>query len=482
MTQKLHNANESSSGNPVIPARTRWAILAVILAADVLDLLDATITNIAAPTITTDLGGGPGLVQWLGASYALALGVLLVPGGRLGDKYGRRRLFLLGLTGFLAASLACGLAPNPTTLVLARLTQGAFGALVIPQGFGILGATWPRDQIGKAFALFGPAMGLSAVGGPILAGFLVDADIAGLGWRPMFLINLLLGGAALLAAVRLLPQDTGDDSVSVDVPGAVLLAGAMLGLLGGLIEGSTRGWTTSQPLPLPLLLLLLGLASFAAFCHRQRTAAHPLIEPTLLHNRGFAAGLTLGVVAFAATAGLLYVLSLFLQQGLGRTPTGTALALIPLTIGIVITSIACHGLIHTHGRRLVYAGLLTLLTGCAWLLLLIHNSGTSTGSWPLIPPLLILGMGMGACFGTVYDVTIGDIAPTEAGSASGSLNAVQQLANALGAATVTTVYFHTPTDTPHATTLSLLTVTAALALCLPLVRLLPHQPQPDQHH
>ncbi|NNN38320.1 MFS transporter [Streptomyces sp. S3(2020)] len=477
----MHDADNNSPQPPPLPARTRWAILAVILAADVLDLLDATITNIAAPTITADLGGGPGLVQWLGASYALALGVLLVPGGRLGDRYGRRRLFLLGLAGFVVASLACGLAPDPTTLVLARLAQGAFGALVIPQGFGILGATWPRDQIGKAFSLFGPAMGLSAVGGPILAGFLVDADVLGLGWRPMFLINLLLGGAALLAAARLLPRDPGDRTVSVDIRGAVLLTGALLGLLGGLIDASAGGWTGGWT-GRPPILLACGLALFAAFCHRQRTAPHPLIEPTLLRNRGFAAGLTLGVVAFAATAGLLYVLSLFLQQGLGRSPTGTALALIPLTIGIVIASIACHGLIHTHGRRLVPAGLLTLLTGCAWLTLLIHRSGTHTGTWSLVPPLLILGIGMGTCFGTVYDITIGDIAPTEAGSASGSLNAVQQLANAIGAAAVTSVYFRTTGDTTHATTVSLLTVAAALTVCLPLVALLPRRAQENEHH
>ncbi|MFE9454330.1 MFS transporter [Streptomyces sp. NPDC006739] len=136
MTQILHDV-----GKPAAPsARARWAILGVVLAADVLDLLDSTITNIAAPTITHDLGGGPGLVQWLGASYTLALGVLLVPGGRLGDKYGRRRLFLAGLAGFLAASLACGLAPDPAVLVVARPAQGACGALVVPQGFGILNA------------------------------------------------------------------------------------------------------------------------------------------------------------------------------------------------------------------------------------------------------------------------------------------------------------------------------------------------------
>ncbi|MGW3917025.1 MFS transporter [Streptomyces sp. NPDC005070] len=473
MTQILHDTKETS-GHP--PSRIRWAVLGVVLAADVLDLLDGTITNIAAPTIAHDLGGGTALIQWLGASYALALGVLLVLGGRLGDKYGRRRLFLTGLAGFTAASVACGLAPTPGTLVTARLVQGAFGALVIPQGFGILGATWPRDQIGKAYSLFGPVMGLSAVGGPILAGLIVDADLAGLGWRPMFLINLVLGGAALLAAARLLPHDTGDRATTVDVPGSVLLGATMLALLTGIVEGSAHGWGV-----LPVLLLLAGLALFAGFCHRQRTAPSPLIKPSLLHNRGFTSGLVIGVVFFAAVAGLLYVVSLFLQQSLGRSPAGAALALMPLSAGIVIASIACYRLIGRLGRRLVLLGFLVTLAGTAHLLALVTVSGTDTGGWALVPPLLVIGLGMGACFGSLYDVTIGDIEPAEAGSAGGSLGAVQQLANALGAAAVTTVYFRADGGGTHATTMSLTVVAAITLLCCPLVRLLPLK-APEQHH
>ncbi|MEU1121158.1 MULTISPECIES: MFS transporter [unclassified Streptomyces] len=462
-----------------LSARKRWAVLAVVLAADVLDLVDATITNVAAPSIAEDLDGGPALIQWLGASYALALGVLLVVGGRLGDKYGRRRLFLLGLTGFTLASLACGLAPTPGTLVVARLTQGAFGALVIPQGFGILGATWPREQIGKAFSLFGPVMGLSAVGGPVLAGFLVDADLGGLGWRPMFLINLVLGGGALLAAVRLLPKDGGEATTSVDGLGSALLGATMLGLLAGLIEGSTNGWSR----PAPALLLIGGLVALALFRRRQTTAPSPLIQPSLLRNRGFTSGLALGIVFFAAVSGLLYVISLFLQQGLGRSPTGTALGLLPLSAGIVVASIACYRLIGRFGRGLVLAGLLITLAGTGWLLALTAVSGTEAGTWALVPPLLVVGFGMGTCFGTVYDVTIGDIAPAEAGSASGSLSAVQQLANAVGAATVTTVFFQTMDDgAAHAMTVSLVVVAGVTLLCLPLVRLLPRRAQEDPHH
>ncbi|GAA4220143.1 EmrB/QacA subfamily drug resistance transporter [Streptosporangium album] len=469
-----HPATAAQTFSP----RKRWAVLAVILSADVLDLLDSTITNIAAPTIAEDLHGGEALIQWLGAGYALALGVLLVAGGRLGDRYGRRRLFLIGITGFTLASIACGLAPAPGAIIVARLVQGAFGALLIPQGFGILGAVFPRDQIGKAFSAFAPVMGISAVGGPLLAGVLIDADILGLGWRSMFLINIVLGGIAILAAAKLLPEDTGDPDVAVDGIGSGLLAAAMLGLLSGLITGSTSGWTL-----VPIALVVGGTVFFGLFCHRQRTAESPLIKPSLLGNRGFTSGLILGVVFFAAVSGILYALSLFMQNGLGYPPLNAALGLAPIAVGIVIASIASYRLIGRLGRDLVLIGLAITLTGTGWLLALVLTAGTTVGAWALVPPVLIIGLGMGTCFGTIYDVTIGDIGPREAGSASGSLSAVQQLSNAIGAAVVTTVYFTALADggEARAMTHSLAAVAAVTVVCCGLVRLLPRKALPQDH-
>ncbi|MGK5557950.1 MFS transporter [Actinomadura kijaniata] len=440
--------------------RRRWAILAVVLFASVLDLLDATITNIAAPSIAADLGGGEALVQWLGASYALAMGVLLVVGGRLGDRYGRRRLFLAGVTGFTVASVACGLAFDPASAVVFRLAQGAFGALLIPQGFGILGAVFPRDEIGRAFGVFAPALGLSAVCGPVLAGFLIDADVLGLGWRVMFLINIVLGGLAVALAVRLLPRDDGDRAVGIDGPGSALLAATMLGLLYGLIDGSAHGWTA-----FPVGCLALGAVFLVLFALRQRTAAAPLIEPSLLANRGFTSGLVLGLVFHAAVSGLLLVLSLYLQNDLRRTPAQAALGLTPVAVGIILASLAAHRFIARLGRRLVLVGLLLTLTGALGTLAAVE---TAPGSWLLSLPVLVTGLGMGTCFGTLYDVTLGDVAPAGSGSASGSLSAVQQLANSIGAAAVTTVYFHTGGVTP-----SLAVVAALTFACCGLVRLMP---------
>ena len=319
----VHAPSKPADGASRLPAAA-WLVLGIVLVADIMDLLDATITTIAAPTISSSLHGGPGLIKWLGASYALALGVLLVTGGRLGDKYGRRRTFLIGIAGFTAASLACGLAWDPPSIIVARLVQGAFGALLIPQGFGILGSVFPREHIGKAFSAFGPILGLSAVGGPLLAGLLIDANLFGLGWRPMFLINIVLGAAGLAAGLRLLPRDVGDRAVRIDALGSALLAACMLGLLFGLIQGSTDGWTAA-----PIAALAAGVIFFAAFAQRQRTAAAPLIKPSLLRNRGFTAGLILGLVFFATVAGLLYAVSLFLQRGAGYSPERAAVTVRP---------------------------------------------------------------------------------------------------------------------------------------------------------
>ena len=198
------------------------AILAVVLIADILDLMDSTITNIAAPSIARQLGGGASLIKWLGAGYALAMGVLLVIGGRLGDRYGKRRIFLIGISGFTAASALCGLSIDPAMIIVGRLIQGGFGALMIPQGISILMATFSRAQLPRAFSVFGPAMGVSAVLGPIVAGFVISANIAGLDWRPVFLINIVLGLVGLIAATKLLPHDQPTSHDAIDAVGATL--------------------------------------------------------------------------------------------------------------------------------------------------------------------------------------------------------------------------------------------------------------------
>ncbi|MEU4192184.1 MFS transporter [Kribbella sp. NPDC026611] len=464
----------------VRPASSRlmWAILAMVLLADALDVIDASVTNIAAPTIAADLQGGPGLIKWLGTAYMLAMGVLLVVGGRLGDKYGQRRLFLIGMAGFTAASAVAGLASDPALLIVARVAQGGFGALLIPQGMAIMTKTFSPEMLTKAFSLFGPLLGIAGIGGPVLAGFIVTADLFGLSWRPIFLINVVLGVIGIAVASRILPHDDGDRSTVVDGWGSALLGGAMFGLLYGLIEGSTNGWTT-----VPIASIVAGLGFFAAFARRQSTAAEPLVKPSLLRNRGFTSGMILGLVIFAVTTGLVYVLSLFLQEGLHASPSGAALALLPLTLGVMVAAFAAMGgLAAKLGRTLVFIGMAVILAGSGWVLALVSVSGTGVGLWALVPAVFVIGIGLGWCYGTVFNVALGDISPEEAGTASGSMSSIQQLAAGIGSAGVTSIFFQTANSGfDHAMRICLIVVLGLTALSVPLVALMPRKALEEPH-
>ncbi len=269
----------------------------------------------------------------------LAMGVLLVVGGRLGDKLKQRRLFLIGMGGFTWLRRPPGSHLTSCLLIQARVAQAAFEALRIAQGMAIMTKAFSGDMLARAFGLFGKVLGLSSVGGEVLAGFVISADVFGLSWRPIFLINIILGVTGLVIAVKILPRDDhGDRSAVVDGWASGLLAVTMTGLLYGLIEGSTNGWGVIE-----IASVTDGELFFAAFAYRQRTAAHGLIKRSLLKNRGFTSGLLECLVAAAAGTGLLFVLSLFLQEGLHVSAGDTSLGLLPLTLGLVAAGFAAMG-------------------------------------------------------------------------------------------------------------------------------------------
>jgi predicted MFS family arabinose efflux permease len=274
-------------------------------------------------------------------------------------------------------------------------------------------------------------------------------------------------------AVKILPRDNdADRSTVVDGWASGLLGVSMLGLLYGLIEGSTNGWGV-----IPIASIVVGVLCFAAFAHRQRTATHPLIKPSLMKNRGFTSGLLVCLVAVAAGTGLLFVLSLFLQEGLHVSPRDTSLALLPLTLGLVAAGFAAMGgLVAKLGRQLVFIGLTVDLVGCGWVLALVAHSGTNLSLWTLAPAFFVIGVGIGLSFATIPTVALGDAKPDEAGSASGSFSSIQQLASAIGSAAVTSIFFQATTSgLDHAMKASLIIVLAVTALSLPIVALMPRK-------
>lgn len=475
-TTQPHPPEVAAGDGPGVSTLTLWMTLLVVLVADGLDLVDASITNVAAPSVVADLGGGESLVKWLGAAYALALGSLLVLGGRLGDRWGQRRVFLVGMTGFVLASAAAGLATGPATMVVARAAQGAFGALLIPQGMAIMTRTFPREALGKAFAAFGPMLGIFAVAGPVVGGFLIDADLLGLGWRPVFLVNVVLGGVGLALAVRFLPHVEADPTTTIDLRGTLLLGLGTFALIHGLVSGSSDGWTTA-----PVATLVLALALLAGFARRQVTSPEPLVQPGLLRNRGFTSGLVVGLFVFAAFSGLLYVVSLFFQLGLGYSPARASLGLLPLTLGIIVAAGASMGLIARLGRLLVLAGLVLTLAGAAGLLAVVRHGGLDPDWRALAVATFVVGTGAGACFSSIFDTALGDVAPEEAGGASGSLSAVEQIAAGIGSAVVTSVYFGSGGGQVHAMTVSLVVVLGVCGLCLLTVPLLPRKAAVVEH-
>jgi EmrB/QacA subfamily drug resistance transporter len=413
----------------------RWRILAVVLAAEILDLLDATVVNIAAPSIRADLGGAASTMQWIAVGYTLAFGVLLVVGGRLGDRWGRRTSFAIGAAGFTLASVLCAVAVNPQMLIASRVLQGALGALLLPQQLGILKSVFPADQLGTAYSAFGPVMGLSAVGGPILAGALIDLDAFGSGWRLIFLINVPIGVVAVVGALLWMPRGTRDPATHIDAGSGSLLAGALVLIIYPLIQGPENGWA-----PWTFVSLVAGVLTGLLFVRRELRAEAPLIETTLLRNAVFGSGMLLVVVFFAGLSGLMLTVSLFVQGALRVTPLTAGLTLAPMALGMVVGSVAAFPLIARLGRRLIMFGLAGNALGAGLLALFVHLRGADATALTLVGPLFVIGLGMAGVVAPMFDVIVAGVSDREANSASGVLTAVQQISGAIGVALVTTLF------------------------------------------
>ena len=456
----------------------RWFVFAVVLAANIMDLMDATIVNIAGPSIRRALGGSASTLQWLPAGYTLAFAVFLIAGARLGDMFGRRRLFLIGSAGFTLASAACAAAPSMGVLIAFRVLQGSFGALMIPQGFGMLKETFDEQEMAKVFGAFGPMMGLSMLAAPILAGALVEANLWGIGWRLVFLINVPIGIATFAGAVRVLPRTVAHPGIRLDTGGMVLIGAALTAIIYPLIQGRAAGWPAWT-----FVSLAVGAALIGAFVIWERNRrGDPLIDPGLLANRTYTSGILVALAYFGAFGGLLLCVSLFAQLGEGFSPIHAGLTLIPMVLGMIAGMGAGFALVARLGRHLLHLGVAVIAAGALTLALTVTGARTAT-TWDLAPALLMIGLGAGASLGQLFDFILAGVSMNEVGSASGVLEAVQQLSSALGVAGLGTIFFsafahHLPTRALAITAWACLAPLAVTFLLLFTLPMHAREPQP----
>ncbi|GAA4707734.1 MFS transporter [Nocardioides conyzicola] len=402
-------------------------------------LLDVSIVNVAIPSMRAGLHTSAGTIQWVVSGYALAFGLTLVAGGRLGDAYGRRRLMLIGLTCFIVASAAVGLAPNAALVILARLLQGASAGLLTPQNSGLIQQLFRGRERGRAFGIFGLTVSVSSAIGPVLGGLIIALAGEDDGWRWLFLVNVPIGLAAMVAVMAMVPRrppSTEKTDNRIDVPGALLLGATVLCLLYPVVrlEGGHR---------LPLLLLVgVPVFGWGFVAWERRTARHghpPLLDLALLRSLpGYVNGLAVGALYFTGFTGVLLVTSLYLQEGMGLSPLQAGLMLMPFAAGSAVSAPLAGRVVADLGRRLTVAALATMITGVVLVAVLAPGHDPL---WPwLAPTLLVAGLGAGAVVSPNMTLTLADVPPRMGGAAGGALQTGQRIGASIGAAVLVTVY------------------------------------------
>ncbi|MER7764871.1 MFS transporter [Streptomyces sp. NPDC097619] len=406
-----------------------------------MDLVDVTIVNIAIPSMQQDLGATTSAIQWITAGYALAFAAGLITGGRLGDIYGRKRLFLIGITGFTIASALCGLAANPGMLVASRLLQGSMAALMVPQVLAIIHVTFPPHERGKVFGLFGAIIGLGAVSGPILGALLTEWNLFGLEWRPIFLINLPVGIAGLILGSRFITESKAPKALKLDLVGVVLATAGLVMLIYPLTQGRENDWPVWGFVSMGAVPFVF--AAFLAYeRYKARKDGSPLVELSLFKVKSFAAGIAVQLTFGIATGIFFLVWTLYMQLGLGWSALKAGTTGIPFSIAVsVAAGLSVQKLVPRFGRKVLQAGALVMGSGLLLYIWLSGRYGMEIEPWQMTAPLVVMGIGMGLIVAPLTDAVLSEVPREHAGSASGLINTTGQMGNALGLGLVSVVFF-----------------------------------------
>ena len=441
MAQPEEEAKERGGGAAAAEVDPRrWAALFVVLGAAFMVLLDISIVNVAIPSIQRNLHASFGQVQLVLALYQLAYAVVLITGGRLGDIYGRKLLFMVGMAGFVLASLLCGVAQSPEMLIASRVLQGLMASLMYPQVLSVIQVLFPPPERPQAFAAFGAVIGLATITGPLLGGILIQLNVAGLDWRPIFLVNLPVGIAVLAAAFFLLRESRSPTAPRLDVIGVLIVSAGLFLLVWPLVEGRDAGWPAWAYACLAASVPVM--IAFVLFERRlNEWGASPLLVYKLFRNRSFDVGLAVSFLFLAGIPAFFLIFSLFVQIGLGFSALHTGLTTVPFSVGAFIASIASARLAARLGRTILIVGTALLVAGIGGVLLTVHLGGTDLTSVQIIPSFLISGLGLGCVIAPLVNVILAGVDPRDAGSASGVLTTIQQVGGAVGIAVIGVIFF-----------------------------------------
>lgn len=418
----------------------RWWIAYVLLIAAFMNLLDATIVNLALPAIQIGLDASSTQLQWVLVIYILTFAAGLLPFGRFGDVFGRNRLFITGLIGFMLCSAACGLAGNIETLIVSRGLKGLAGAMMVPQVLAIIHVIFPDDEKGKVIGLFGMVSGLGAVAGPLIGGFLVSANLFDLGWRAIFLINLPIGLVSLIGALVLLPKFRPSTGITADWIGAALFAAAITCLIYPLVEGRHIGWPFWS-FGLMAVSLILG-GAFLRWQAYLASKGHPQTLPvSLIQDRRFVGGLVIITLFFTGIAGVILLLAIFLQSGFGLSPVEAGLAMAPHPASAMVAALITGRLSARWLDARIFGSALSLLLGMLWFQAIVSHADTTLIGSDFRTPLLLIGAGMGTASVALFQSILSRVSSSDAGAGAGVLQAFQQVGIALGIALIGQIFF-----------------------------------------
>jgi EmrB/QacA subfamily drug resistance transporter len=417
----------------------RWLALAVTLVAMTLDLIDTTIVNVALPQIQRNLGASESALQWVAAGYTLAFALSLITAGRIGDIVGRKRMFFIGVTGFVIFSALCGVASGIGMLIVFRVLQGMSAAIIMTQGLSLFQVMFPPRERAAVFGMFGALTGVAAVLGPVAGGLLVNWNLAGLEWRPIFLINVPIGILVLIGVVLWVRESTAPKALRLDIVGVVLVTLALVAVLYPLVQGRELGWPVWTYLSMIAAVPLLVIFAWYERAKERRDGS-PLVVTGLFKQRAYVGGLLILLIFFASVGGFFFPFTLYLQVGEGFSPLTAGLTIVPFSVGAGITSAFSNQLAAKHGRRIVSTGMLVMAIGIGLIMLTIKLADHPSG-WQLAPALVVSGLGMGFVIAPMVEIILAGVPTEHAGSASGTLNTADQLGAASGVAVVGTVFF-----------------------------------------